>query len=982
MGFRMIFFVLCYLTSAMLLAQTSNYSFAVSNVEAGDRHVQSEQYEEAEEAYQKALSYFEKATDYNYLARIYLGLSEVDYIRGAFKEGLEKVEHCYSLVNEHLDRDTLDYYRMILQNLGAFNSRLGNFDAQMQWYEKAHQAAIAHHGYHSEAVADAYLSLGYAFGRRGDWSQCINLMDTSLTISKHIQYRDGISSAYLNLGYSFAEKGDYQKAAEYQKEGLKYCVCESERAKGLHNLGTYYIDLGDLDKALESLQKGLDIYENEAEEFQYRKKRILLNIARVYTEMGEVNKALPIFNEQIAELQNIPGYAFLVQTTQNYKAELLREMGALDDAQALIETAMSANQHDYIDVKGASCMTAAKIYLQTKQYEKAIEIVNEGLSYTVAGFDPEKPNDNPNWQAIEHLELGWKLFKIKGDIQREMGVSLNSLTHLLASRATLLRGDSLVMWTRSTFRNQRSKDVLAASANEMYSSLLNTLHHLYQSTGEAQYFEEAVTCVEKNKALSILENLNSIHARSFSGVPDKLVEKEQALIKHIQNYSMLLKFSKGGASTAQIESWEAALFKDRRTLDSLLAFIKVEYPRYYQMKHEYTMGGVNNIVKDLLQPDEVILEYFVQEDEVFVLYLSETERLFYKLDCQGLSSLIEQLRHAAVYRENEFYDLGHHLYQCLLQPIEPKLAGKSLVIIPDGILNYIPFEMLLMAPVDTSGSIVHAELPYLIKEFPVRYLFSANTALQFRRTREMNKKGTILAMAPLFGLPQSFPDTERDGLISLPGAQLELDSLEAFFRGQYLRGANASEHRFKQYCMQPGIFHIATHTIIDEALVRGPYLILEPEGADDGFLHAYEMYGLELGADLSVLSGCNTGVGELKKGEGSASLAHAFAYAGCPNLVMSLWPVRDQTTPILMSRFYRNMDKGMGKSEALREAKLYCLKYDNLFAHPYYWSGFLYVGGAESIDIANRISPGNVGLIIAVLLIGIIAFLLARRVRS
>ena len=981
MGFRMIFFVLCCLTSAMLHAQPSSYSFAVSYVEAGDHHVQSEQYEAAEEAYQRALSYFERATDYNYLARIYLGLSEVDYIRGAFKEGLEKVEHCYSLVNEHLDRDTLDYYRMILQNLGAFNSRLGNFDAQMQWYEQAHQASITYHGYHSEAAADAYLSLGYAFGRRGDWSQCISLMDTSLEISKHIRYRDGISSAYLNLGYSFAEKGDYQKAAEYQKEGLKYCVRESERAKGLHNLGTYYIDLGDLDKALESLQKGLDIYENEAEEFQYRKKRILLNIARVYTEMGEVEKALPIFNQQIAELRNIPEYAFLVQTTQNYKAELLREMGALDDAQALIETAMT-NQHDYIDVKGASCMTAAKIYLQAKQYEKAIEVVNEGLSYAVSDFSPEKPDGNPDWQAIEHLELGRKLFKIKGDIQREMGVNRNSSADLLASRATLLRGDSLVMWTRSTFRNQRSKDVLAASANEMYSSLLSTLYHLYQSTGKAQYFEEAVTCVEKNKALSILENLNSIHARSFSGVPDEVVEEEQALIKHIQNYSMLLKFSKGGASPAQIETWEAALFKNRRLLDSLLAVIKLEYPRYYQMKHEYTMGGADKIVKDLLQPNEAILEYFVQEDEVFVLYLSDSERLFYKLNCQGLSSLVEQLRHAAVYRENEFYHLGYQLYQCLLQPIEPKLTGKSLVIIPDGILNYVPFEMLLMAPVDASGSIVHAELPYLIKEFSVRYLFSANTALQFRRTRKMNKKGTILAMAPLFGLPQSSTDAERDGLISLPGAQLELDSLEAFFRGQYLRGAKATEQRFKQYCMQPGIFHIATHTIIEEALVRGPYLILEPEGEEDGFLHAYEMYGLELGADLSVLSGCNTGVGELKKGEGSASLAHAFAYAGCPNLVMSLWPVRDQTTPILMSRFYRNMDKGMGKSEALREAKLYCLKYDNLFAHPYYWSGFLYVGGAESINIANRITLGNIGLVIAILLIGIIGFLLIKRVRS
>ena len=114
------------------------------------------------------------------------------------------------------------------------------------------------------------------------------------------------------------------------------------------------------------------------------------------------------------------------------------------------------------------------------------------------------------------------------------------------------------------------------------------------------------------------------------------------------------------------------------------------------------------------------------------------------------------------------------------------------------------------------------------------------------------------------------------------------------------------------------------------------------------------MYNLGLDAELAVLSACNTGIGKIRVGEGSASLAHAFAYAGCSDLVMSLWPVQDRTTPVLIKRYYDNMAEGMDRCEALRQAKLHCLEYDELFAHPYYWSGFIYVGSREELFLKKR----------------------------
>ena len=403
------------------------------------------------------------------------------------------------------------------------------------------------------------------------------------------------------------------------------------------------------------------------------------------------------------------------------------------------------------------------------------------------------------------------------------------------------------------------------------------------------------------------------------------------------------------------------MYQKRRTLDSLLEVIALEYPKYYQMKHGFSIASSSDIASSLLKDNEVMLEYFVQDEQVFVLLVENGKQHFFKRQCPDLQELCAQLRAAMIERKDDFYHHSHQLYQYLIEPLDSVISGKSLLIIPDGILAYIPFELLITQEViEDPKQVLQKDVPYLLIDFPIRYLFSANTALQSKRTYTKKKKGRILAMAPLFGeviAAEGF--SERQGMDRLPGAQLELDSLEQRFKGQYLRGEQASEANFKRHCMHPGVLHIATHTLVNDEMASASYLMLGEGKKEDGKLHAYELYNLQIGAELAVLSGCNTGVGKLKKGEGSASLAHAFAYAGCPNLVMSLWPVRDKTTPMFMSVFYKNMQKGKGKAESLRQAKLFCLKYDDLFAHPYYWSGFLYVGEDQQMDLSPRIAYLN-----------------------
>ncbi|MBK9017890.1 MAG: CHAT domain-containing protein [Saprospiraceae bacterium] len=137
--------------------------------------------------------------------------------------------------------------------------------------------------------------------------------------------------------------------------------------------------------------------------------------------------------------------------------------------------------------------------------------------------------------------------------------------------------------------------------------------------------------------------------------------------------------------------------------------------------------------------------------------------------------------------------------------------------------------------------------------------------------------------------------------------------------------------------------------------------------------HAYELYNMHLNADLAVLSACNTGAGKLISGEGIMSLSRAFKYAGCPNILMSLWSVNDASAKDIIVDFHRKLKAGSGKSDALQIAqKSYLEQADETFTHPFYWATFVMVGNNEAMSIPSHWARWVVG--IGILLAAGIAF--------
>jgi len=197
--------------------------------------------------------------------------------------------------------------------------------------------------------------------------------------------------------------------------------------------------------------------------------------------------------------------------------------------------------------------------------------------------------------------------------------------------------------------------------------------------------------------------------------------------------------------------------------------------------------------------------------------------------------------------------------------------------------------------------------------------------------------------------------------------------------GSFWLNRDATRGNFLKNAERYGILHLAMHGIVDERNpLRSRLLFSSSVAGDDPFVYASDLYNLQLQAGLSVLSACRSGTGTWKKGEGVLSLARAFAFAGCPSMVMSLWNVSDQSTSELMVSFYKQLKAGATKDEALRSAKLsYLNTVSPEYAKPIYWAAFVPIGEMDSLP-DTYFSNGNGrafllwGAVILVLLAGLV----------
>lgn len=301
---------------------------------------------------------------------------------------------------------------------------------------------------------------------------------------------------------------------------------------------------------------------------------------------------------------------------------------------------------------------------------------------------------------------------------------------------------------------------------------------------------------------------------------------------------------------------------------------------------------------------------------------------------------------------------SQNLFSMLFGRLAGKIGpGQRLVVVPDGLLNYLPFEALMQ-----SGH-------YLVEDHKISYIGSADMLVQPQyadaQVEDKSEMDLLAFGDPAFGIEARKPgkrrhktasiDVVRRALVArgfrlppIPRTRDEVESIASFFPADRTRlylGKESTEdalhheslHRYRR-------LHFATHSFVDEKSPKRSAVLLTSNSEEDGLLDVDEITDLDLECDLVVLSACQTGRGQLLTGEGIIGLARAFLYSGARSVVVSLWSVSDISTSHLMKNFYQHLAANVRNTEALRLAKLQMLHSTNETRHPYYWAPFVSVG--------------------------------------
>ena len=404
-------------------------------------------------------------------------------------------------------------------------------------------------------------------------------------------------------------------------------------------------------------------------------------------------------------------------------------------------------------------------------------------------------------------------------------------------------------------------------------------------------------------------------------------------------------------------------------LEQHIRLLENAYPKYHELKYQPVLTRASSIQQDILRPQQAMVSYFIGNKSLFALVLSNDTFEIHKLPADSLLQQEVQNYRSLILKGTspaEYAQTSHQLYEQLIQPIDELIDGKDLLIIPEGILHYLPFESLVSNPVSDPGSARFHKLDYLVQNHTISYAPSAGYLQLSHRQPKSSTEKQFLGIAPGFGnLSAStkrnlYPDYERS-LSSLPLSKREVKEVSRLFdnnngfwsfltsskeKSDIYIGDSASEQRFKRLPLENYRYiHLATHAFVSENSPEKSGILFSAaqDSVEDGTLHANEIYNLKLNADLVTLSACETGIGTIAEGEGMMSLSRAFQYAGAKNLLVSLWNVSDRSTARLMIDFYKENEKRLAMPTALQKAKLAMIE-DGQYAHPKHWAPFIFIG--------------------------------------
>ncbi|MEX1383444.1 CHAT domain-containing protein [Lutibacter sp.] len=782
--------------------------------------------------------------------------------------------------------------------------QLGFIDESINYYEKGYS--------HYKKNAIDYNIIEYClkplannYTRLGDSDRAEDIIIITIEQAVLEKNKEQIASGYLNLAIVYWSKGANLEAINYLNLGLQNTDSNSLKATINSNLAINYLMLETIEKAV--------YHVNLSNKLNLNNDASIL--ARNFNTLGSCFLLKKEFDTALIEFNNALKFA---------------------------KTAFGNNDREVAKIYNQ----IAAIYRLQDDTKKSLETYQKALSSLLPNYIPKNEFENPkstffypentlkqaldgrasNFEQINNFEAALKNYELSFIVEKELN---------------------------STYLSQNAKLLQQQENRSRSEKCVALCYTLYEQTKAISWIEKAFEFTELTKASVLLENKQLVASKSTIKNGSLFIKETALTFKKAQlNKSITIEQLKN--ETASI-SLLAALTKERVNVVQEIQLLNQEINlKYPNLKSDLNkIVTVKTIQDNLLDNNELLLEFFDGSTHVYIFSISKDNPISvkriektseFKEEIAQFLALFSDARGTALQNNMQQYKaLAFSLFKHLFD----KDLYKNIIIIPDGLFSFLPFDTLLTSettinnlPIRQSG---FDKLPYLVHKTNISYGYSAS--ILWSDSNIVNQKND-----KLLGFFPVFKNNHRN-LAELSYTALEATSIKKEIDGNFLIAEAATKNAFNNRNEDYTILHLSTHATAGD-FYTPPAIEFYNET-----LYLPEIYGYNLNYDLVVLSACETGIGTLRKGEGVLSLARGFSFAGVKNLIVSFWKVNDKSTEQLMAGFYKNYKNTGSKSEALHTSKLDYLEDASIPAlkkSPYYWASFIYFGEVTPVAEQNN----------------------------
>lgn len=823
----------------------------------------------------------------------------------------------------------------VLAKLIYFSAIVENeFKEGLQIEEKAMEAIgiFEKHLPSSELdIASCYNLLGISAYRKKDFTRALEFYQKSLAIKQRIngEYHISLGSNYNNIGIIYALTDRPEKAVEYYKKSLaikikRYGKDHPRVANSQFNIGEVYLGLKQYKKALPYTLESIRINRINEEQQAFKLAHRLTSLGNLYYHLGDSEKAIQAGKESI----------LYYEKSQN---------------------------GNFFEATGHQGL--GSIYTKVKEFEKAIDQYQRAAKMLAGDEWEMTDHGNPIVNPEISSERLYQVFFRKADAYDQWFFEKDSIFLLemaLETREVLIE---TIYFLQQDISAKESSFDFSEDIRPIYEAALENCYQLFEKTGNQEFIDRAFHIYSSCKASLLKQQFQEQQAKLRSQIPDSLLLKSDKLKDAINQYTLQLKNADKAESTSELED---TIFNLKLEQNKMELYFEKNFPFYSSDQLSIDKIDIDEFMSNQKDNSNLMLAWFYGE-EILYLFHNQNDQLQFQRICKSeklddqilaLNALVKNAERAeaqgnSLQLYSEFTALSHGIYSQLI-PFSIQ-ESKRITLISDGLLNLIPFELLIDNFDEQDQIVDYNKLSYLLKKAPIRYAYSP----RFIDSQSKDDRGEgMLVIAPNYEEESQKLFALREGFSKLTFAQEEADFMESRFGADVLRGSQATDLQLKEQIANYNVLHFAMHAYSDDESPEYSSLIFpnNDNPSDEKNLHAYEISLMKIPAEMVVLSACNTGSGKIVNGEGTMSLARSFLEAGTRNVLMSLWQVDDKATSFIFQDFYENLDKSIPKDAALQKAKLkYLDEHKRVF--PFYWASFILMGDSEPLTISSSSLP-------------------------